>query len=160
MSETSLLPGSVSCECIKGNSLMLSKSLGANEINYNAFPAPAWCIITPKKEQETDLDNKLLTARFYVLSEHSTVLCSWCPFAALIWGVSKKVLLLFRPWRERWSLRCRQAVIFVGWRLQENGTPPLFDLPSQDLSKMRKMGKRFMSTVFSCQKLKRRAKES
>lgn len=43
---------------------------------------------------------------------------------------------------------------------KKSGAPPLLDLPSQGLSKMRKMGKCFMSTVFSCQKLKRRAKES
>lgn len=50
---------------------------------------------------------------------------------------------------------------FVGWRLQKNGTPLLFNLSSQALSKMKKkLGKCFMSPVFPAKSKKRRAKES
>lgn len=107
-----------------------------------------------------DKENKMLTARCCSLSMQYSI-CSWCPFTTFISVVSKKVLLLFGPLRERWSLQCREAVIFVGWLSEKNGTPPLPTCLHKLCQRWKKkMGKCFMSPVFPCQQQKRRAKES
>lgn len=102
------------------------------------------------------------TARCCSLSMQYSV-CSWCPFTTFISGVSKKVLPLFGPLRERWSLQCREAVIFcwlaVGEKWHTSSLRLVFTSLVKD-EKKKKMGKCFMSPVFSCQKQKRRAKES
>lgn len=50
---------------------------------------------------------------------------------------------------------------FVGWRLEENGTPPLSNLSSQALSKIKKNGEMFhVSCLFLPKARKKRAKES
>lgn len=105
----------------------------------------------------------MLTARFCRLSVHYSVARLMSP-PNIHFGSLKDCASAIEVFEAEVISEMQSSHFILGaWQLQEKGAPPLSIFSSsQDLSKMeKKMGKCFMSLVFSCQKWKKtRANES
>lgn len=91
----------------EGSSLMSSRSLCRNTLNCSKISlAP---LLPPHSSLTCDNYKRQKLKWVLILSERCRLgiqysVCSWCTFTAFISWVSKKVLLLVGPLRERWSL--------------------------------------------------------